>query len=379
MATSSGFYAVLVSAPVRTLSERELNRALLARQHLLRRSTASLPAMLESVGGIQMQYAPSGYVGCWARLEGVSRERVTRALERRQVVQATLLRSTIHLVSAADFAVLFAVTREARRRNGLRAAQLRQLEAVDYGELAGRVRHWFADGPLQRGEILDRLAAEDVDRQHWESLSQWLDLLRVPPQGTWERRRAHLYGLARHELPSRLSVAPAADGDVPVGAPAPPQPGIELLVERYLGGFGPASREDLASWAGMPVGAFDEALERLPLRRFTSGYDGGELLDLPRRPLPAASTAAPVRFLGTWDATLLVHARRTQILPEPYRELVFRVRRPHSVNTVLIDGQVAGTWHLDGPRVTVEPFDSIPARFHDDIEAERKALEAFVA
>lgn len=351
---------------VETLGTRRLNRALLARQHLLRRSTASLPAMLESVGGLQMQYAPSGYVGCWSRLDGVSRPRVTRALERRQIVQATVLRSTIHLVSAHDYPVLFAATRASRQDDMRRAARARRLDEVDYDALAADVRTWFADGPLERAEVLARLEDRGVDRAHWEMLSAWLPLLRVPPQGTWQRRRAHRYGLATHEL------ADTAAGELDDDHEA-----RSILVARYLGGFGPASRDDLASWAGMPVGAFDEVLAELPLRRFADG-GGGELLDLPRRPLPDASTPAPVRFLGTWDATLLVHARRTQILPEDLRDRVFHVRRPHSVNTVLVDGQVAGTWRIDGDRVLVEAFESIPARFRDDVEAERGALEAFV-
>lgn len=353
-----------MAGTTRTLSERELNRALLARQHLLRRSTASLPAMLESVGCIQMQYAPSGYVGTWSRLADTSRARITRALERRQVVQATLLRSTIHLASAADYPVLFAATAPARQELGRTTARTRRLEEVDYAALATQVRGWFADGPLERRQLLERLAAEGCGKDHWESLSQWLELLRVPPQGTWERRRAHRYGLARDEL--------ADPGPIDHDA------ALALVVERYLGGFGPASLDDLSSWSGVPAGAFDDVLERMPLRRFTSGYDGAELLDLPRRPLPDASTPAPVRFLGTWDATLLVHARRTQILPEDLRDRVFHIRRPHSVNTVLIDGQVAGTWTIERRGVVVEPFDVVPARFRDELEAERAALEAFV-
>lgn len=354
----------VVARAIRTLTERELNRALLARQHLLARSTASLPALLESVGGLQMQYAPSGYVGCWTRLEGVTRSRVTRALERRQIVQATLLRSTIHLVSAADYPVLFAATRDSRQDNGTRTAKMRRLEPLDYDALAAQVRAWFADGPLERSDLLDRLAAEGVDTGHWETLSQWLELLRVPPQGTWKRRRAHLYGLASNELAA--------------SAPVDPDAAMQVLVTRYLGGFGPASRDDLASWAGMPVGAFDEVLDRMALRTFADA-DGRELIDLPRRPLPDASVHAPVRFLGTWDATLLVHARRTQILPEEHRDKVFHIRRPHSVNTVLVEGRVAGTWTFDRTQgVVVEPFEAIPARFRDELEDERAALEAFV-
>ena len=87
----------------RVLTQRELNRALLARQLLLERSSLPLPRALERIGGIQAQYAPSMYLGLWSRLRDFRRDALTRALERRTVVQATLMRSTIHLVSARDY------------------------------------------------------------------------------------------------------------------------------------------------------------------------------------------------------------------------------------------------------------------------------------
>src|SRR6185503_17170633 len=67
----------------RVLTQRELNRALLARQLLLDRKRLSLPKALERIGGIQAQYAPSMYVGLWSRLEGFERPALDRALERR--------------------------------------------------------------------------------------------------------------------------------------------------------------------------------------------------------------------------------------------------------------------------------------------------------
>jgi DNA glycosylase AlkZ-like len=82
-----------------------------------------------------------------------------------------------------------------------------------------------------------------------------------------------------------------------------------------------------------------------------------------------------VRFLPVWDATLLVHARRTGILPEEHRPRVFNVRTPHSVNTFLVDGAVAGTWKYEKGRVRAEPFGRLDrARRRElDQEAERLA------
>jgi hypothetical protein len=117
-------------------------------------------------------------------------------------------------------------------------------------------------------------------------------------------------------------------------------------------------------------------IDRLALRRFRD-EKGKELLDLRRAPLPDAATPAPVRFLPTWDATLLVHARRTQILPERHRPLVFNTKTPHSVPTFLVDGAVAGTWRYERGRVEIKPFEPLAKAVRREVEDEAKRLEAF--
>ena len=92
-----------------------------------------------------------------------------------------------------------------------------------------------------------------------------------------------------------------------------------------------------------------EVLARLELRRFTT-EQGSALVDLTDAPLPPADTPAAVRFLPVWDASLLVHCRRAQLLREEHRPLVFNTKTPHSVNTFLVDGVVAGTWRYDKGR-----------------------------
>ncbi|HKX25768.1 MAG TPA: crosslink repair DNA glycosylase YcaQ family protein, partial [Actinomycetota bacterium] len=190
-----------------------------------------------------------------------------------------------------------------------------------------------------------------------------LDLIRVPPSGTWESRRADLYARADDEL-GRSKATEAG--------------GLELLVKRYFGGFGPASLNDLASWAGLPVASLRSVVEGLPMRRFRDEHDG-ELLDLPRQPLPDPDTPAPPRFLSTWEAALLVHARRTQVLPEDYRPLVFNTKTPHSVPTFLVDGAVAGTWRYERGKVRLEPFAPLPRPVRREVEDEAQALAAFHA
>jgi len=333
----------------RVLTERELNRAVLARQLLLERDALPVPAALTRVGGIQAQYAPSMYLGLWSRLAGFARAALTEALHARTVVQATLMRVTIHLVAPEDFWPIALATREAGRAIWLRTYKAQT--AATMAAAAEQVRAALAaHGTLRRADV-EALVGKEPAR----GVGLWVDLVRVPPSGTWERRRADVFALADDWLGPPPPEATAASG-------------VELLVRRYLTAFGPAHRTEIADWAGLKVGDVRPALDRLELRRFADEA-WRELVDLPGLPLPAADTPAPVRLLPTWDATLLTHCRRTQILPEEHRPKVFGVRMPQSHPTFLVDGQVAGRWRIEEGRPVAEPFarlDRAAARALDD-------------
>ncbi len=336
------------------LSQRELNRAVLARQLLLRRTRTTLPRALERVAGLQAQYVPSMYVGLWSRLHELERDRLTRALERRSVVQATLMRMTIHLVSAQDYWPFAIGGRAARREQWLRARP--EMSADALRRAAARAKRQLAAGPLARSELI-----EGTDARAFNGIGMWLDLVRVPPAGTWERRRADIYATAESWL----------------GAPSvTPAEGLDHLIHRYLQGFGPAAPADVANWAGLPPRSVSEAVERLELRHFRD-EGGGLLVDRPRLALPGPDAPAPPRFLPTWDATLLVHCRRTQILAEPDRPKVFNTKTPHSFPTFLVDGQVAGTWKHERGKVELAPFRRPARPDRGALEEEARRLADF--
>jgi len=343
----------------RTLTARELNRALLARQLLLRRARLSLPKAVERMGGLQAQYAPSMYVGLWSRLDGFARPTLTRALERRTVVQGTLLRSTIHLVSARDYWPWAAAIRASRREHWLRVAPDAPRDA-EMTALANTLYHALDGGAMRRAEV-EAL----IGKRATQAINLWLNIVRAPPSGTWERRRADLYTAAEDWLGP-----PPRDADETTGR--------ELLVRRYLAAFGPAPAADLAGWAGLKTTDLETALAAVTLRRFES-EDGDELLDLPRAPLPPADTPAPVRFLPTWDATLLAHARRAAILPEEHRPRIFNTKTPQSVPTFLVDGAVAGVWRYADGKVDLEPFGRLDRAATRGLREEAARLAEFHA
>jgi len=341
---------------MRTLTQRELNRALLARQLLLERGRMELPEALERIGGIQAQYAPSMYTGLWSRVEGFERAALTAALERRAVVQGTLMRGTIHLVSRADYWPLALAVRDARRALWLRLHP--ELSGPAMRGAARTLRRRLDGGTLPRGEVEALIGKPRAGAIH-----VWLDLVRAPPSGTWERRRADLYAAAEDWIgPPEISARDAA----------------EQLVRRYLAGFGPASRKDVASFTGLSLTALRPVLERIGLERFASEA-GEELLDLPSAPLPDPGTPAPPRFLPTWDATLLAHARRTGVLPERHRPRIFHTRNPQSEATFLVDGAVAGSWRHEAGGIRLDPFEPLDAATTRAVREESERLAALFA
>jgi hypothetical protein len=336
---------------MRTLGPRELNRALLAWQLLLSRERLSVVDAVHRVAGLQAQHAPAMYVGLWTRVEGFDREQLTRALEQRSVVQGTLMRTTIHLVAADDYWPFALAVRRARRRAFL--AQVRGLLAPHMAAAARQLRRQIGDGTMTRTEIETLLG-----KSRFAGVGLWLDLVRVPPSGTWEQPRATLYAAAETWLPP---------------TPTTVAHGLEHLVTCYLRAFGPAPRRDIASWSGLHVADIEPALQQLELAHYKDA-EGEVLVDVADGLLPDPDTPAPVRFLPVWDATLLAHARRAGILPEELRHRVFSTRHPQGTGTFLVDGAVAGGWSYQDGRVVVDPWTRLDRRTRAALDEEAESL-----
>lgn len=346
--------------PSRVLTPDARLRALLARQLLLERAELPVPRALQRICGLQTQHAPSGYLGLHARLAGFAREDLTGALHAGRVQQAWAMRSTIHMLTPRDRAVFCAAVRDEQRAAWLR--ERTDLAPGDPPAAADAVRDLLAGGPRRQAEITAELTARGLARGAFPAVQHWVELVRVPPAGTWDTPRAHVYGLAPR---------PRADPD-------PAAARVELA-RRYLRAFGPASAPDVARFAGWPVGVARAALGELSLRRFT-GSAGGELLDLPGAPRPDPRTPAPARLLGPFDAVLLLgHAAGAEIVPAAHRHRVFATSKPRSEPTFLVGGRVAGTWAFRDGRVVCAPFDELGAADRRAVGEEAERLTAWYA
>jgi hypothetical protein len=354
-------------APV---TARRLNRATLARQLLLERADLDVVTATERIGGLQAQEPASPHIGLWTRLAGFEPAALDRALAERTVVKGTLMRSTLHIVSAADYLHLWPAI--VPLLDGIRRQdRVRPPSPARSAGLRARAEAFTAE-PRSLGELREHLGESDG---------------MASDEVLWWIRRGVAFAHAPSEVPWSFGRRPRlAHALAWLGAVGWPmiEVATERLVRRYLGAFGPATAADLAQWSGLSVGKVRPGIAAVEatgdLRRF-SDERGRELLDLDGAPLPDADVPAPPRLLPMWDSTLLAFSDRTRLISDDDRRVVV-ARNGDTLPTFTVDGVVAGLWWAEAEpagrtRIVNEPFRP-PLRRADaralEAEAERLAV-----
>lgn len=345
-------------------SQRELNRATLARQLLLERSRLDPIAALEHVVGLQAQTPQSWYTGLWSRLADFDPAAFGALLESREVVRIALMRSTIHLVSARDALFLRPLVQRVTER-GARSAFGKRWQGLEPDAVAAAARRLLEGSPLTFAELGAALRERwpDHDAAALAQLARArLALVQTPPRGVWGKS-----GAARHTTAESW-----------LGRGLDDSPSIETMVLRYLGAFGPASVRDAQAWCGLTrLGEVVESLRpRLLVFRDESGT---ELFDLPEAPRPGQDVPAPVRFLYDYDNILLSHANRSRM--SGYDTSVLGTAKNGILpNFVLIDGTVRAAWTLSrgtsAPVLGIRLLGPISTAHREELEGEAAAFAA---
>jgi hypothetical protein len=342
--------------PGRTLTLRDLNRATLARQLLLERRKLSPSAAIERLVGMQAQWPPAPYVGLWTRLEGFRRETLERAVQRGDILKASVMRGTLHLVTTRDYPLFYAAFKEMNSWFGPMHLERARASLPSVVAL-------MRDGRIAHDEILAHLREThpELEEHDWRrmvhAVRRHAHLLHARETAVWTTRPSATYEL------------------VPAPSEVDGQKARTELVHRYLRAFGPATRADVSDWSGLRVRDFEHALDGLPTHH---AEDGRTLYDVPRAPLPGGDAPAPVRFLPKWDNTLLSFADRRRVLSDEIRRQVIG-KNGDVAQTVLVDGFVAATWSADPKgKVTVHPFSPLPRVWRREVADEAARLEAWL-
>jgi hypothetical protein len=352
---------------VTSLGLRALNRATLDRQLLLRRRPLTAQQAVRHLAGLQGQAPLAPYVGLWTRLSRFAPENLSNLLSERTVVRAALMRGTVHVADAEDFAA-FRPLFSPLLAGVLGTSFRRNLAAADLTELARYAGELLAGRPLTSAEIGRALAPRwpDADPMALAYAATYLvPVVHVPPRGIWGRSAQATFAEAGSWL-----ATPMAD--------ARPD-AVDQLVLRYLAAFGPATVADVQTWAGLT--RLREVTDRLQLRHLR-GPDGLELVDLPDAVLPDEDTPAPPRFLPEYDNLLLSYADRRRVIPHD-RQPPLWPGNGATQGTILIDGEWNALWKITrtpgGPVLAVTPFRALTAPEEAGVAEEGTRLLAFMS
>jgi hypothetical protein len=322
---------------VEVLSRRALNRATLERQLLLRRSPSPALDAVQRLVGLQAQVPLNPYTALWSRLERFRPDELAELLEQRRVVRTTVMRATIHLVSAGDCLLLRPLMQPVLSAELARHPEFApRLRGVDLKPVLAFARRLLAERPRSgrelRAALEERFPGQDPAALAY-ACRCLLALVQVPPRGLWGRTAQVTSTTAESWLGRRL----AADAS------------LDDVVLRYLGAFGPAAVADVATWCRLT--GLRSVVERLrPRLRVFRDEGGRELFDLPDAPRPDPETPAPPRFLPEYDNVLLSHADRSRFHPDGPPRLSPAAGPVHGA--VLSDGFLCGTWRVERDRDT---------------------------
>jgi hypothetical protein len=353
------------------LTQDRLNRATLARQLLLERAAIRPTTAVKRIGGLQAQEPASPYIALWSRLAAFDPATLDRAFHGRRVVKATLMRSTLHVVTRDDYSHLLPATlpmlRGLNRRGQGPEPPPERIHALADDALA------FASRPRANTELREHLAGLVDDMSADDALwfvRRYAAWVHAPSTVPWSFGRRPI-----------LTGASAWLGETSFAEEAT---ALEYLARHYLAAFGPATVADMAAWSGLAIARLRPALAGIDavggLRRYSDEH-GRELLDLAEASIPAADVEAPARFLPMWDSVLLAYADRTRMIGDEHRKVV-TARNGDTLPTYLVNGRVAGLWWAEpdgvASRIALEPFVRLSREERRDVEREGERLAAFV-
>ena len=336
---------------MRVLTRTELTAALAARQMLLERGRLDPAEAIRRLTPLQGQHGPAPYLALAGRLEGFNRDDLESALASAAVVKTTIMRGTLHLAAGADYPAYAQLARQTRMR-----AWRKAFPHLDEARVNAELGAWLRK-PRSNAQIRERVLRYDgVVDDDWSPVffaRTLVPLVQPPPAGFWGNRKRPTFVVDPRPLPD-------------------PDEAARHVVAQYLGAFGPASRRDVAAWAGVAQRDFGDAFAKVPTVSYRD-EKGAELLDLPDAPLPPASTKLPVRLLAHWDQALLAYADRDRIIPPELQALRLTLSGDP---TVTLDGRVAASWKLERAtktaRVVVTPHVEIGRKSRSEIRAEAK-------
>lgn len=348
------------------LTARQLNRATLGRQLLLRREPLTVVEAVRRVVALQAQEAASPYIALWNRLTDFDPADLDAAFADRTVVKASLIRIALHAVLAEDYPAFHTAMVSSLRASRLYDHRFKTsgLTIPDADALLPHLLE-FTARPRTKAQIEAMLVTRLGERNHprgWWALRTFAPLHHAPTGRPWSFGATSSYVAAGTKQ----------------GAMTPDE-AVQRIVLRYLEAFGPASAQDFAQFTMLRRPVVQAALAALAGQVVQlEGPDGAALFDVPGGLLPDEDTPAPARLLPMWDNTLLAYSDRSRVIPAEYRRVLIQ-QNGDVLPSMLVDGYVCGMWRPVEGGIEATAFHPLSDEAWEALAAEARALVAFLA
>ena len=337
-------------------SQREVALLRLAAQGLVGPGAASAVEAVRRLGAVQAQDFPGAVTSVALRTTARRRKDVEVALDDGEIVRTWPMRGTLHLLAADDLHWM--------------------LELLASRALSALTARWaqlgLSESDAERARELVTAALAGGGRMRRADLLTAIDDGGVATAG---QRGYHLLGyLART---GTLCLGPTdgageqlfvlVDGWVPAARSRTRDEALGELALRFFLGHGPATVHDLARWAGLPLRDARTGLAVVRPRLAALDVDGIEHVMDPATPNRLAACrreAEGVVLLPGFDEFVLGYRDRSTILAPEFAERIVPGNNGMFRPTVVLGGQVVGTWQWTGRGakrvVTATPFTSFP-------------------
>ena len=351
----------------------------LRRQHLAERAGGERALdVISDIAGLHAQVLSSAELTLWARVDGLERGWVERALwEERALVKTWAMRGTLHLLRADELARYVGALSRLRPRHHVPSWQRAYgLDREHADAMLAAVAKELRGAPLTREALAAAVGKRLGDEAVAERLGSGFGELLKPAAFTGDVCFAPNEG----RLVRFTSPAAWLDGFSP---PGPDEAASHELMRTYLRAYGPAPREQFQRWFGMTspaearrwLGALGDAVREVEVEG-ARGWMLAEDVD----EAAAAQPSGVVRLLPAFDHYVVAAPRDAEaVLSAEHRARVYRGQGWLSP-VLLVDGRMAGVWSYEvaGPRVavTVETFARMGRDVRAGVEAETARLAA---
>ena len=350
------------------------------RHHLIERAKpAEMLDVVARIGGLHAQVMSSAELTLHARIDGLERDAVAKALwEDRTLVKLWAMRGTLHLLPASELDTWLGAL--STYDHYLKKAWLKGFDVTEeqLEHLIAAIGEALDGRPLSREELgaaVARIAGEPE--------------LAEKVQGSWGpylKPASFRGGLCFG--PNEGQKVTFTRPDSWLGRPVDtgePDEALREVTRRHLGAFGPAAREDLARWWNAQPAKARRMLEALGEEAVEVDVDGSPGWMLREHAEDAAAeepTKRVVRLLPGFDMWVIGAARDAAALLDPAEKKRVYRNQGWISPVLLLNGRIDGVWKHErkGRRltVTIEPFGKLPKWARKEAEAEAERLAGFL-